>query len=111
MRRRVIYLSLRIGYPNAWDRAQAEHEGRTQLGGDIMIHGGAASVGCLAMGDEAAEDLFILAADTGARNIAVVLSSVDFRTGKTVLAEPAHPWVDSLYASIRNRLGQLPEPG
>lgn len=106
-----FHLSLRIGYPNAWDRAQAEHEGRTQLGGDIMIRGGAASVGCLAMGDEAAEDLFILAADTGAQNITVVLSPVDFRAGKAVPVQQTRPWVDSLYATIQARLRALPEPG
>ena len=106
-----FHLSLRIGYPNAFDRAQAEHEGRTDLGGDIMIHGGAASVGCLAMGDEAAEDLFILAADTGTRNITVILCPVDFRTGRAVAAKQLLPWVESLYASIGSQLRELPEPG
>src|SRR6185312_1007254 len=60
-----FHLSLRVDYPNAFDREQAARESRTNLGGDIMIHGSAVSVGCLAMGDEAAEDLFVLAADTG----------------------------------------------
>jgi hypothetical protein len=62
-----FHLSLRVDYPNATDRARAVAEGRTgePLGGDIMIHGGAASIGCLAMGDPAAEDLFVLAARAG----------------------------------------------
>ena len=55
-----FHVSLRIGYPNADDRARARAEGRTQLGGDIMIHGSAVSIGCLAVGDVAAEDLFVL---------------------------------------------------
>ena len=33
------HLSMRISYPNAFDRAQAAKENRTKLGGDIMIHG------------------------------------------------------------------------
>jgi len=38
-----------------------------------MIHGGSASVGCLAMGDEAAEDLFVLAVETGIENPSLIL--------------------------------------
>lgn len=56
-------------------------------------------------------NLFVLAADTGAQNITVILSPVDFRTGKVVPAQPARRWVESLYASIRNRLREPPEPG
>lgn len=43
-----------------------------------MIHGKRCSVGCLAMGDEAAEDLFVLAAETGIENVSIILSPVDF---------------------------------
>lgn len=67
------HLSMRVSYPNAWDRQEATRENRTQLGGDIMIHGSNASIGCLAMGDEAAEDLFILAARTGISHVDVIL--------------------------------------
>ncbi|MEI9865733.1 MAG: hypothetical protein WDN00_14505 [Limisphaerales bacterium] len=69
-----FHLALRVGYPNTFDCAQAEKDGRTQLGGDIMIHGSSVSVGCLAMGDEAAEDLFVLAADVGLTNITVIIT-------------------------------------
>src|SRR5207244_3968581 len=50
----LYHLSLRVSYPNDFDRAQAKRDGRQKLGGDIMIHGSFASIGCLAMGDEAA---------------------------------------------------------
>jgi murein L,D-transpeptidase YafK len=50
-----FHLSLRIDYPNAADRRRAQAEARTGLGGDIMIHGSNVSIGCLAMGDPAAE--------------------------------------------------------
>lgn len=105
----LFHLSLRIGYPNDFDREQARKEGRTRLGGDIMIHGSSASIGCLAMGDEAAEDLFVLAADSGLKNISVVLSPVDFRLGKTVPpAAKLPPWTGQLYAEIESRLQRLP---
>lgn len=103
------HLSLRVGYPNAFDREQARREGRMKLGGDIMIHGKAVSIGCLAMGDEAAEDLFVLAADTGLKNIEVVLTPVDFRLGKNLpKAASLPPWSESLYESIKARLRDLP---
>jgi hypothetical protein len=105
------HLSLRIDYPNAADRAQAERESRTNLGGDIMIHGKAASIGCLAVGDEAAEDLFVLAADVGIERIAVILSPVDFREGKKVSSNATIPeWMGPRYAKIKARLAELPLP-
>ncbi|HEX5218758.1 MAG TPA: L,D-transpeptidase family protein [Verrucomicrobiae bacterium] len=105
------HLSLRVSYPNAFDREQARKEQRTNLGGDIMIHGRAVSIGCLAMGDEAAEDLFVLAADTGIKKITVILSPVDFRTGKTVPDTVKLPeWTPQLYQEIRSRLAELPLP-
>lgn len=105
------HLSMRIGYPNTFDREQALSESRTNLGGDIMIHGKAKSIGCLAMGDEAAEDLFVLAADTGISNITVILSPVDFRAGK-VLPEDAKltSWSRQLHEQIRSRLAEFPLP-
>jgi murein L,D-transpeptidase YafK len=99
------HLSLRVSYPNEFDRARAKREQRTNPGGDIMIHGGAASIGCLAMGDEAAEELFVLAALTGIRNITVVLSPVDFRK-RDVSSPPAG--TEALYAEIRKQLAGLP---
>jgi murein L,D-transpeptidase YafK len=105
------HLSLRVSYPNDFDRAQAAKEGRKNLGGDIMIHGKAVSIGCLAMGDEAAEDLFVLAADTGLKNIKVVISPVDFRTGAVVPKTSKLPdWTDSLCNQIRTETAILPVP-
>lgn len=105
------HLSLRVNYPNAFDRAQAAKEGRTRLGGDIMIHGKAVSIGCLAMGDEAVEDLFVLAADTGLKNISVILAPMDFRAGKSLPNALKLPsWTDALYEEIQRRLAELPLP-
>jgi L,D-transpeptidase-like protein len=106
-----FHLSLRVGYPNAFDLAQAMRDGRDDLGGDIMIHGADLSIGCLAMGDEAAEDLFVLVADVSPENVDVILSPVDFRThGLPRPDRPLPPWVDGLYADIRTALAVLPPP-
>lgn len=104
----MFHLALRVSYPNEFDRKQAGRENRTNLGGDIMIHGDRASIGCLAMGDEAAEDLFVLAAETGNENISVILSPVDFR--KMDLPEGKHPlpqWTNALYEQIKRELSKL----
>ena len=106
------HLSLRVGYPNEWDRSRGAMDGREELGGDIMIHGGDASVGCLAMGDQAAEDLFVLAADCGCSKLELILSPVDFRRRELPLSCWALPgWTEELYAEIRKKLAELPRPG
>lgn len=40
-----FHVAFRINYPSEADRAFARQQNRTNLGGDIMIHGGNASVG------------------------------------------------------------------
>lgn len=103
-----FHLSLRIDYPNDDDRRRAQSDGRTQLGGDIMIHGSNVSIGCLAMGDPAAEDLFVLAALTGPRNIQVILSPVDFRKEASVKIPAGQPaWVAERHAQIKAELSKF----
>src|SRR5207245_3366655 len=75
----LFHLALRVNYPNKFDQEKAMQERRSELGGDIMVHGGSCSIGCIAMGDEAAEDLFVLSALTGLDNIKLIFSPVDFR--------------------------------
>jgi hypothetical protein len=59
------------------------------------------------MGDSAAEELFVLAARTGLRNINVILSPVDFRNGKIVKPRGKTPqWLDGLYETIKTELSK-----
>jgi hypothetical protein len=100
----AYHVSLRVDYPNAFDRARAREDRRDRLGGDIMIHGKTASAGCLAMGDKAAEDLFVMAALAGTQNVRVILAPYDFRR-KAGVAPPGAPgWVAPLYQTIRANL-------
>ena len=104
----VAHLSLALSYPTDYDRARAADDGRSALGGDIMIHGGWTSYGCLAIGDEAAEDLFVLAADAGWQDAVVVVSPVDFRK-RDVRVDPSEPpWVEDLYRRLRADLDGVP---
>lgn len=104
-----FHVSLRLDYPNRFDRSVAAREGRTGLGGDIMIHGGNRSIGCVAVGDEAAEDLFVLAADAGLEVIDVVLAPHDLRHATVSSRERDQiPWVRQLYARLDAALQSLP---
>lgn len=106
----VAHLSLGLSYPNPYDRARAAEDGRTELGSAIMIHGGVASEGCLAIGDRQAEELFVLAADAGWQDALVVLSPVDLRRNRPPAPPRATPWVGDLYARLRTELAPLPGP-
>lgn len=104
-----FHLSLRVGYPNAFDRAKAKVDSRKDLGGDIMIHGGSSSAGCLAVGDEAAEDLFVLVEQCGLANTRLILSPVDFRKRDLPLSSwGLADWTEELYAELRGELEALP---
>jgi hypothetical protein len=104
------HLSLRLDYPNEFDRKAARLDGRTNLGGDIMIHGARASIGCLAMGNEAVEELFVVAALAGPEHIRVVISPTDFRDPTSRVPRILSDWVRELYLSLRLELQQFPDP-
>ena len=72
---------MRVNYPNPADIEQAGRDGRdlSMLGGDIMIHGGAESIGCIAIGDPAVEELFVLVARTGLDNVQLIIAPCDLR--------------------------------
>ena len=104
------HVSLRINYPNAFDRRMAARDGRTRLGGDIMIHGKNVSAGCLAMGDDAAEELFVLVAEVGTSNARVVIAPMDFRRA-TASSDPGGPaWLGTLYKDVDVALSEFPAP-
>ena len=109
-----FHLSLRVNYPNEEDILHAREEGRPleTLGGDIMIHGGSGSTGCLAMGDAAVEELFVLAARTGLDAIQLLIVPRDFRTNRTgpELPATAPVWTLSRYAALRDALEDFPLP-
>lgn len=54
------HLSLGISYPNAVDRARAREPGASP-GGDIFIHGGCVTIGCLPIEDDPIEALYVIA--------------------------------------------------
>jgi len=97
------HLSLELNFPNDFDLEHARREGRTQPGSNIFIHGKAMSVGCLAMGDPAIEELFLLAAAARERSIRVVIAPHDPRRSPLDADNPSlPPWTNALYKNISN---------
>lgn len=104
------HLALRLNYPNEFDIAQAVADGRKDPGSDILIHGTTGSVGCIAVGDQASEDLFVLVHDTGKKVAPLYISPVDFRTTRLSEAHLAGPaWVKALYAQLASSLEKFPQ--
>jgi hypothetical protein len=104
------HLSLRINYPSPADLRRAEQENRDTrtLGSDIMIHGKEASVGCLAMGDPAIEEIFLLAARVGLDHLELVIAPCDLRKSAPSPPPTAPAWTASLHEELRNFLNTLP---
>lgn len=105
----LYHLALRLNYPNEFDLQMAARDHRRELGGDIMIHGYKCSIGCLAMGNPASEDLFILAADLGIENIRVIIAPTDLRT-HSASTSGLPKWTGRLYKDISAEMANLPMP-
>ncbi|MBW8017671.1 MAG: L,D-transpeptidase family protein [Planctomycetes bacterium] len=96
-----FHLSIRIEYPNAFDKRMAAKENRTNLGGDIYIHGGSATIGCIPLGNDNIEELFYLVKATGLRNTDIVitpknLAGIDLDSQTYPIA-----WQKQLYKNIQ----------
>jgi murein L,D-transpeptidase YafK len=100
----LFHLALRVSYPNDFDVRMGRQDHREDLGSDIMIHGSTCSVGCLAMGDPAIEELFTLVAEADLENVAVLLCPMDFRANPISLSPNAPSWVAELYTAIQTAL-------
>ncbi len=76
-----------------------------------MIHGDDVSIGCLAMGDPAAEELFVLAALVGIEKVKVIIAPVDFRVRDLPagLEKELPPWTSTLYERLRREVQALPD--
>lgn len=98
------HLSMKLDYPNAFDRERARRDGRTDLGGDIFVHGRAVSIGCVAVGDPAIEELFVLAADVGTARMKAVIAPRDLRVPGARDPEIASGWAPDLYRLLRREL-------
>ena len=100
------HLSMKLNYPNAFDLKYAKLEGRKNPGSNIFIHGKSGSIGCLAMGDRAIEELFILSNKVGLKNIEVIITPTDVANQKDMseLLQNKPYWALDLYRNIQIKL-------
>lgn len=106
-----FHLSMKLNYPNRFDRKMVEKQGRKDPGDNIFIHGSSTSVGCLAMGDETIEKLFVLVNDTGISDAKVIIAPYDLGASKTItIPETAPEWTAKLYQSLQENLEAYRNP-
>jgi murein L,D-transpeptidase YafK len=98
------HLSMKVSYPNAFDREKGRQDGRDQLGFDIFIHGKSSTIGCIPVGDPGIEELFLMVSEVGVSNVDVIISPYDMRAGKRVLEIPEIEWEGKLYDQIERAL-------
>ena len=102
------YLSIKVNYPNDFDKSKTEFTDLSKMGGDIFIHGKSATIGCIPIGDEAIEEVFLLTKKAINNNIKVIISPRDFRiNGKYPKIEGIN-WEKELYEIIDKELKILP---
>lgn len=93
------FLSLGLSYPNASDRRLAHGD----PGGDIFIHGGCGSVGCLAMGDTQMRELYVAvdaARRAGQAQVPVHVFPTRMRSSALRALERAHPEHAAFWADL-----------
>lgn len=98
------HLSMKLDYPNAFDRRMGAQDGRKHLGFDIFIHGKSVTIGCIPIGDRAIEELFWLVSKVGVQNVTVILSPYDMRRGFKPLEIPDIEWENELYAQVNQAI-------
>ena len=102
-----MHLSMKINYPNVFDKKKALKEGRQQLGGDIFLHGKIESVGCLAVGNHAIDQLFMLSHQVGLNQVQLIIAPNDLRRDKP--KSKTYPrWLPELYHKIEKKLDDFP---
>lgn len=104
----IAHLALLINYPSPEDRKRGREDKRTNLGSHIEIHGSYWSTGCLAMGDEAIEEIFVLAHDTGLKQIDLILSPCNLNIKEPVIDYKEQPkWLPALYGRLKEALKEF----
>ena len=93
-----FHVSVRVDYPNADDLAANPGVPVRNLGGDIYIHGNRKSIGCLAMGDAAIEEIFCVVAQADKSSRTVWIAPVDPRTSP--MPETGDKTIAARYAKL-----------
>jgi len=102
----AYHLSIKVNYPNEFDKSKTKFDEVNEMGGDIFIHGKAASIGCIAIGDTGIEEVFLLVSKADLSKVTVVISPRDFRINHSYPVIRQVEWAQELYDLISAELQQ-----
>jgi murein L,D-transpeptidase YafK len=102
------YLSIKVNFPNSFDQLKTSFEDVRDMGGDIFIHGKAATIGCIPIGDEAIEEVFLVTQKAFNKEVKVIISPRDFRVNPLYPKIEGIDWENELYDLISEELRILP---
>lgn len=98
------HLSMKIDYPNEYDKAIAKDQNRTDLGSNIFIHGKSVTIGCIHIGDKNIESLFYLVQKVGINRVTVLISPRDFRIEKCFINHGQEAWIKHKYHELNKKM-------
>ncbi|MBX3042202.1 MAG: L,D-transpeptidase family protein [Candidatus Kapabacteria bacterium] len=98
------YLSLKINYPNEFDVSKSQFDDIKNMGGDIFIHGKSHTIGCIPVGDDAIEEIFVMVQKAFDKDVKVIISPQDLRTNKIYPDIRSIDWESELYDKIKTEL-------
>lgn len=102
------HLSIKVSYPNEFDKSKTEFTDLAKMGGDIFIHGKSATIGCIPIGDEGIEEVFLMSKKAMNNKIKVIISPRDFRKNSEYPKIEGINWENELYEKIEKELETLP---
>lgn len=104
-----FYLALKIAYPSKEDITAAQIDGRetSTLGSAIMLHGRGGSTGCIAVDNQAIEEIFFLAASVSEKNVNLLILPFDFRK-RAVPDQMKISWLKERYCRLAAAVCKFP---
>lgn len=104
----LYYLSIKVSYPNDFDKLKTKLPSVSDMGGDIFIHGKSVTIGCIPIGDEAIEEVFVLTQKAIRNKVKIIISPRDFRINSEYPKIDGINWENELYDEIQSELKILP---
>ena len=103
-----FYLSIKVNYPNEFDKSKTKLSNISDMGGDIFIQGKSVTIGCIPIGDDAIEEVFLLTHKAINNGVKVIISPRDFRVNPEYPKIASIDWENELYDKIKNEIRVLP---
>lgn len=94
-------LSLTVNYPNRFDRQHAARDKRTNLGSNILVHGGFVSTGCLVVSMQDMKEVFTIVHDVGCNHTSLVIAPCNLLKQEPEVNFKQQPkWLPTLYRDL-----------